>query len=54
MLDKNRNDYEMFYLKNREFTVEVDVSKLMCGMNGAMYFVETPKNGDWGVGENPW
>lgn len=32
--------YKMFKLKNREFTFDVDASKLPCGVNGALYFVE--------------
>lgn len=42
----------MFKLINKEFTVDVDVSKLPCGINGALYFVEMPANGDKGVGNN--
>ena len=51
MLDDFHN-YQMFNLKNREFSVEVDVSQLPCGVNGALYFVEMPKNGDLGMGAN--
>merc|ERR1712152_119110 len=47
--DKN---YKLFYLKNREFSYEVDVSELQCGMNGAMYFVEMSANGGKGMGNN--
>jgi cellulose 1,4-beta-cellobiosidase len=42
----------MFKLVNKEFTIDVDVSKLPCGINGALYFVEMPHNGDKGVGNN--
>merc|ERR1712176_270486 len=45
-------NYAMFYLKNREFTFEVDVSELYCGMNGAMYFTEMQANGGKGIGNN--
>jgi cellulose 1,4-beta-cellobiosidase len=31
--------YKVFKLKNREFTFDVDVSQLPCGLNGALYFV---------------
>jgi len=31
---------------NREFTFDVDVSTLPCGMNGAVYFSEMPADGD--------
>lgn len=37
--------YEMFMLKNQEFTFDVDVSNLPCGLNGALYFVEMEKDG---------
>lgn len=40
LMAPNGEDYEMFHLKNREFTFDVDVSSLPCGVNGALYFVE--------------
>ena len=43
--------YEMFHLKNREFTFDVDVSNLPCGLNGALYFVEMDQDG--GLSEYP-
>jgi len=46
------DNYELFYLKNREFSFEVDVSELQCGMNGAMYFSEMAANGGKGIGSN--
>jgi len=39
--------YKMFRLKNREFTIDVDVSTLTCGLNGALYFVEMDQKGDY-------
>merc|ERR1712102_203081 len=51
VMDDNDN-YKLFYLKNREFSFEVDVSELQCGMNGAMYFCEMPGNGGKGIGNN--
>jgi len=51
VMDDN-DDYLMVYLKNREFSFEVDVSELMCGMNGAMYFSEMQANGGKGLGRN--
>jgi cellulose 1,4-beta-cellobiosidase len=39
------DNYMMFKLKNREFSVDVDVSNLPCGLNGALYFVEMEKDG---------
>ena len=43
------NSYYMFKLKNAEFTFDVDVSTLQCGMNGALYFVEMPEDGGLGA-----
>jgi len=37
--------YQMFHLKNKEFTVTVDVSNIGCGLNGALYFVEMEEDG---------
>jgi cellulose 1,4-beta-cellobiosidase len=45
MLD-DADNYEMFMLKNQEFTFDVDVSNMPCGVNGALYFVEMSKDGD--------
>lgn len=39
------DQYYMFKLKNREFTFDADVSQLPCGLNGALYFVQMPKDG---------
>jgi len=50
MMDDTMN-YEMFMLKNQEFTFDVDVSNLPCGINGALYFVEMQKDG--GKSEHP-
>jgi len=41
----SQTKYEMFKLLNKEFTVTVDVSKLPCGLNGALYFVEMAESG---------
>ena len=35
----------MFDLKNSEFTFDVDVSNLPCGINGALYFVKMDADG---------
>lgn len=35
----------MFNLKNQEFTFDVDVSNLPCGLNGALYFVSMDADG---------
>ncbi|KAF5354177.1 hypothetical protein D9756_007080 [Leucocoprinus leucothites] len=37
--------YEMFNLLNQEFTFDVDVSNLPCGLNGALYFSEMDADG---------
>jgi len=50
MLDGD--NYFMFTLKNKEFSFDVDVSQLPCGINGALYFVEMPADGDMGKGAN--
>lgn len=44
-LMQNDDTYQMFKLKNREFTFDVDVSNLPCGLNGALYFVEMDADG---------
>lgn len=41
----SENEYQMFKLKNREFSFDVDVSTLPCGLNGALYFVEMDSDG---------
>merc|ERR1711862_55051 len=51
VMDDDEN-YKLFYLKNREFSFEVDVSELQCGMNGEMYFSEMPADGGKGLGTN--
>ncbi|KAI5840592.1 cellulose 1,4-beta-cellobiosidase precursor [Tricharina praecox] len=37
--------YKLFKLKNQEFTFDVDVSNLPCGLNGALYFSEMKADG---------
>jgi len=37
--------YAQFNLLNNEFTFDVDVSNLPCGLNGALYFVSMDKDG---------
>ncbi|KAF1993048.1 glycoside hydrolase family 7 protein [Amniculicola lignicola CBS 123094] len=44
--------YQMFNLIGKEFTVDVDVSKLPCGLNGALYFVEMAADGGMNKGNN--
>lgn len=44
-LMKDEDNYEMFKLLNKEFTMDVDVSNLPCGINGAVYFVAMDEDG---------
>jgi cellulase len=37
LLAENEQEYEMLQLTGKEFTFDVDVSRLPCGMNGALY-----------------
>lgn len=37
--------YKVFQLKGMEFTFDVDVSNLDCGLNGALYFVTMDADG---------
>ncbi|KAG8697438.1 Exoglucanase 1 [Ceratobasidium sp. 395] len=43
--------YEMFKVKNQEFTFDVDVSQLPCGLNGALYF--SAMDADGGMSKYP-
>merc|ERR1712227_869996 len=46
MLDGSaQTNYRIFKLKNKEFTFDVDLSTLGCGINGALYFVEMDADG---------
>jgi cellulose 1,4-beta-cellobiosidase len=38
-------NYQMFNLLDQEFTFDVDLSQLPCGLNGALYFVSMDKDG---------
>ena len=38
-------DYQMFKLKNREISMDIDMSTLPCGVNAAAYFIEMQKDG---------
>ncbi|RDX54300.1 cellobiohydrolaseI [Lentinus brumalis] len=48
LLSEDDSTYETFNLKNQEFTFDVDMSSLPCGLNGALYFVEMDKDGGSG------
>merc|ERR1711967_147699 len=39
------NAYQLFQLKNKEFTYTVDDSQLDCGLNGALYFAQMDADG---------
>ena len=41
----SQTNYELFKLMNQEFTFDVDVSNLPCGLNGALYFSEMAADG---------
>ena len=45
LLAPGGDEYQIFKLKNKEFTFDVDVSQLPCGLNGALYFVEMDYDG---------
>ena len=45
LVDESGQNYYMFKLKNKEFTMDVDTSQLGCGLNGAVYFVEMEADG---------
>jgi cellulose 1,4-beta-cellobiosidase len=44
-LMESETSYQMFKLLNKEFTFDVDVSKLPCGLNGAVYLVSMDADG---------
>ncbi|KAK5116026.1 hypothetical protein LTR62_000482 [Meristemomyces frigidus] len=45
LMDTTDTKYQEFNLLNKEFTVDVDVSKLPCGLNGALYFSQMDADG---------
>ncbi|KAF8603702.1 cellobiohydrolase I [Ceratobasidium sp. AG-I] len=45
LMASDDTNYEMFKLKNQEFTFDVDVSNLPCGLNGALYFSQMDADG---------
>ena len=44
-LMEDDSNYKMFNLLNKEFTFDVDVSNIGCGLNGALYFVSMDPDG---------
>lgn len=51
-MDDSGEKYQIFDLRNKEFTFDFDVSGLPCGLNGALYFVEMPADGGLSSQEN--
>ncbi|KAF5391986.1 hypothetical protein D9757_003304 [Collybiopsis confluens] len=45
MASGSQTNYQTFNLLNQEFTFDVDVSQLPCGLNGALYFVQMDADG---------
>lgn len=45
LLAEDEKNYEMLQLTGNEFTFDVDLSKLPCGMNGALYLSEMAADG---------
>ena len=41
----SETEYQMFTVLGQEFTFDVDVSQLPCGLNGALYFVSMDADG---------
>lgn len=44
-LMSSTTEYQMFQLKNQEFTFDVDMSNLPCGLNGALYLISMDADG---------
>jgi len=47
---KDSSNYQIFNLIGNEFTFDVDVSQLPCGLNGALYFVVMDPKGQGTAG----
>ena len=45
LMDTTSTKYQEFNLLNQEFTFDVDLSTLPCGLNGALYFSEMAADG---------
>jgi cellulase len=45
LLAEDEKNYEMLQLTGNELSFDVDVSKLPCGMNGALYLSEMKADG---------
>lgn len=44
-MDSSDTTYKMFQVLGQEFTFDVDVSNMPCGLNGAVYFAEMQADG---------
>lgn len=42
---QDASNYQLFKLPGNEFSFDVDLSQLPCGLNGALYFVSMPQKG---------
>mmetsp|Transcript_43760 Transcript_43760/g.84039 ORF Transcript_43760/g.84039 Transcript_43760/m.84039 type:complete len:657 (+) Transcript_43760:61-2031(+) len=51
-LMEDEDTYKMFTLLNKEFSIDVEGADLVCGMNGAIYFVEMEADGGKGARGN--
>ncbi|KAL0572161.1 hypothetical protein V5O48_009808 [Marasmius crinis-equi] len=51
LMDTSDSKYQQFDLRNQEFTFDVDMSNLPCGLNGALYFVSMDADG--GASKDP-
>ena len=47
LLDESGKKYKKFNLLNKEFSFDVKVSDLDCGLNGALYLVEMDEDGNY-------
>lgn len=45
LLDESGKNYDMLHLLNQEISFEVELSSLVCGMNGALYLSEMLQSG---------
>ncbi|RDW71739.1 glucanase-5 [Coleophoma crateriformis] len=45
LMDTTDSTYKLFKVKGQEFTFDVDVSNMPCGLNGAVYFAEMDADG---------
>ncbi|KAF5590036.1 endoglucanase type C [Fusarium pseudoanthophilum] len=52
LLEKNKKKYEMLHLTGTEFSFDVEMEKLPCGMNGALYLSEMPQDGGKSTSKN--